>query len=190
VKPKDNAAALLTPRPINSNFYPLEEFYALRGDPAPVLSRIEPADVPEPAHSLLVHQSDMTSTLENFYKEQLHIEALASHTVENEYFREVALVLNGSGKRVEFGAIKIMLDLYPIEARQEILREQQPLGRILNVFGVVFASRPRAFLRMASDDFIERALDLKERQFLYGRRNTLLDAWERPLAEIVEILPP
>jgi hypothetical protein len=25
---------------------------------------------------------------------------------------------------------------------------------------------------------------------LYGRRNTLVDAWDRPLAEIVEILPP
>ena len=168
----------------------MEEFYALRGDAAPVLKRIEPAAVPEPWQSLLAHQSDMTSTLESFYKEQLHIEVLARHVVENEYFREVALVLNGTGKRVEFGAIKIMLDLFPIEARQEILREQQPLGRILTAFGIVFASRPRAFLRMASDEFIERALNLKERQFLYGRRNTLLDAWERPLAEIVEILPP
>lgn len=167
----------------------MEEFYALRGHAAPVLERIEPAEVPEPRHGLLVHQSDMTSTLENFYKEQLHIEVLARHVVEGEYFREVALVLNGSGKRVEFGAIKIMLDLFPIEARQEILREQQPLGRILNVFGIGFASRPRAFLRMTSDEFIGRALNLKERQLLYGRRNTLLDAWERPLAEIVEILP-
>lgn len=146
--------------------------------------------MPEPYHSLLVHQSDMTSTLENFHHEQLHIEVLARHVVENEYFREVALVLNGSGKRVEFGAIKIILDLFSIEARQEILREQQPLGRILAAFGVVFASRPRAYLRMASDEFIERALNLEGRQFLYGRRNTLIDAWERPLAEIVEILPP
>jgi chorismate-pyruvate lyase len=168
----------------------LEEFCALRGDAAPVLKRIEPAEMPEPWHSLLVHQSDMTSTLEGFYKEQLHIEVLARHVVENEYFREVALVLDGSGKRVEYGAIKIMLDLFPIEARQEILREQQPLGRILAAFGIDFASRPRAFLRMAPDEFIGRALNLKERQFLYGRRNTLLDAWERPLAEIVEILPP
>lgn len=73
----------------------------MRGEAAPALERIEPAEMPEPARTLLVHQSDMTSTLENFYKEQLHIEALARHTVENEYFREVALVLNESGKRVE-----------------------------------------------------------------------------------------
>jgi hypothetical protein len=168
----------------------LEEFYALRGDPAPMLRRIEAGKMPEPYHSLLVHQSDMTSTLENFYKEQLHIEAVARRTVENEYYREVVLVLDRSGKRVEFGAIKIMLDLFPIDARQEILREQQPLGRILNVFGVVFTSRPRAYLRMNSDKFIEGALHLKKRDVLFGRRNTLLDEWDRPLAEIVEILPP
>jgi chorismate-pyruvate lyase len=168
----------------------LEEFYALHGYPAPDLSRVEAADVPEPARTLLVHRSDMTSTLENFYKETLRIEVMARHTVENKYFRETLLFLEGSGKRVEFGAIKIMLDRFPIEARQEILREQQPLGRILAAFGIVFASRPRAFLRMASDEFIERVLDLKGRQSLYGRRNTLLDAWDRPLAEIVEILPP
>jgi hypothetical protein len=187
---KENPAAPFSPRPVHSDIYPLDEFYALRGQSAPILERITPAEAPEPAHSLLVHQSDMTSTLENFYKEQLHIEVLARHMVENEYFREVALVLNRSRKRVEFGAIKIMLDLFPIEARQEILREQQPLGRILTAFGIVFASRPRAFLRMAPDDFIRSALNLSGRQILHGRRNTLVDAWERPLAEIVEILPP
>ncbi|HEX3989472.1 MAG TPA: hypothetical protein VHZ30_08560 [Verrucomicrobiae bacterium] len=162
----------------------------MRGDPAPMLRRIEKGKMPEPYHSLLVHQSDMTSTLENFYQEQLHIEAVARRTVENEYYREVVLVLDRSGKRVEYGAIKIMLDLFPIDARQEILRERQPLGRILNVFGVVFTSRPRAYLRMDSDRFITGALQLKKRDMLFGRRNTLLDEWGRPLAEIVEILPP
>jgi chorismate-pyruvate lyase len=190
VNSKGTPAARASSHPIYSDFYPLDEFYALRGDPAPALQRIEPVELPEPWRSLLVHQSDMTSTLENFYKEQLHIEALARRVNENEYFREVALVLNDSGKRVEYGAIKILLDSFPLEARQEILREQQPLGRILNVFSVVFASRPRAFLRMASDKFIENALNLEKRDVLFGRRNTLLDEWGRPLAEIVEILPP
>ena len=66
----------------------------------------------------------------------------------------------------------------------------EALERILNAFGIVFASRPRAYLRMASDAFIENALGLKKRDVLFGRRNTLLDEWDRPLAEIVEILPP
>ncbi|HZM04742.1 MAG TPA: hypothetical protein VFC44_17185 [Candidatus Saccharimonadales bacterium] len=178
------------PRPIYSDIYPLEEFYAARGEPAPVLGRIKPDEVPEPYHALLVHKTDMTSTLEKFHGEKLHIEVLAQHTWDNEYYREVVLVLNSSKKRVEFGAIKIILDLFPPEAQQEILRERQPLGRILNTYHIPFSSRPGACLRMASDPFIDSALQLQGTHFLYGRRNSLLDSWERPLAEIVEILPP
>jgi chorismate-pyruvate lyase len=132
----------------------------------------------------------MTSTLENFYRDKLQVLVLGRRTVDEDYFREVALALGGSGRRVEFGAIKISLDLFPTGARREILREEQPLGRILAAFGLAFSSRPAAYLRVASDEFIGRALNLAGPRLLHARRNTLVDAWERPLAEIVEILPP
>jgi chorismate-pyruvate lyase len=180
-----------TPAPtVVSGLYPLEEFYALRGETAPAMERLEAQELPQPQRSLLAHQTDMTSTLENFYGQRLHVEVLARHSVENEYCREVALRLEQSGRRVEFGAIKIMLDLFPAEVRQEILRESKPLGRILVESGVDFTSRPHLFLCITSDDFINRALGLSGPQVLYGRRNTLTDPWSRPLAEIVEILPP
>jgi len=177
-------------RPVISDLYPLEEFYALRGKTAPSIERIEPEEIPQPQRTLLAHQTDMTSTLENFYGQRLHVEVLARHSVENEYCREVALRLEQSGRCVEFGAIKIMLDLFSTEVRQEILREKKPLGRILVDSGVDFTSRPHLYLCITSDDFINRALGLSGPQVLYGRRNTLTDPWSRPLAEIVEILPP
>ncbi|HEY3862607.1 MAG TPA: hypothetical protein VGO59_12040 [Verrucomicrobiae bacterium] len=169
---------------------PLEEFYNLRGDAVPSVERVLPEEMPQPQRSLLAHQSDMTSTLEHFYGERVHVEVLARHTVENEYRREVALRLERNGRRVEYGAIKIMLDLFPEAARQEILREWQPLGRILTDSGLEFSSRPHLYFRAASDAFINRALGLNGSQILFGRRNTLADRWGRPLAEIVEILPP
>jgi len=178
------------PPPVYSDIYPLDESYAARGETAPAIDRVEPAEVPEPYHSLLVHKTDMTSTLEKFHGETLHVEVLTRDVRENEYCREVVLVLDGTQKRVEFGAIKIMLDLFPAEARQEILRAQQPLGRILNTFNIQFSSRPGTFLRLTSDKFIDTALQLQWPQLLYGRRNSLVDSRERPLAEIVEILPP
>ena len=178
------------PQPVYSDIYPLDESYAARGEAPPAVDRVEPDEVPEPYHSLLVHKTDMTSTLEKFHGEKLHIEILARDVRENEYCREVVLVLDGMKKRVEFGAIKINLNLFPAEARQEILRAQQPLGRILGLFNIPFASRPVSFLRLTSDKFIDTALQLQWPQLLYGRRNSLVDAQERPLAEIVEILPP
>jgi chorismate-pyruvate lyase len=179
-----------TAPPVFSDIYPLDESYAARGEVAPAIDRIEMNEVPEPYHSLLVHKADMTSTLEKFHGEKLHVEVLTRDVRENEYCREVALVLDRTKKRIEFGAITIFLDLFPADARQEILRAQQPLGRILNLFSIPFASRPRAFLRLTSDKFIDNALQLPWPQLLYGRRNSLVDSRERPLAEIVEILPP
>ena len=106
------------------------------------------------------------------------------------YFREVVLLLDKSDKPVEFGAIKINLALFPSAARKEILEERRPLGTLLGDYTIVHTSRPKAYLRIQSDDFINAAFRLDKSQWLYGRRNTLWDPQQRPLAEIVEILPP
>lgn len=177
-------------RAIFSEVYPLDEFYKQRGEPLPVIGRVKPEEMPEPYKSLLVHDGDMTSRLEAFHGDTIHIQLLARHTHENEYFREVVLLLNGTKKPVEFGAIKIVLDLFPEEAQQEILKERQPLGHLLKQFNIAHSNQPKSFLVVGSDNFISKALNLTGTHSLYGRRNTLLDPWDRPLAEIVEILPP
>jgi len=182
--------AAFASRAIYSDIYPLDEFYAERGAPLPAIGRVEAAALPEPYRALLAHDGDMTSRLENFHKAKIHIRLLARRAGEHGYFREVVLRLEGSETPVEFGAIKIMIDLFPAEAREEILQERRPLGQILTAYDVGFRSQPRAFLRLETDAFIKGALQLDETHFLYGRRNTLVDPWGRPLAEIVEILPP
>jgi chorismate-pyruvate lyase len=170
--------------------YPLSEFYSRNGILLPPLEEIEPARMPEPYKSLLVHQHDMTSTLENFHGAPIHLRLVSRARRENEYFREVALLAQGREQPVEFGAIKINLDLFPEAACRQILEEHWPLGRILKEFEIRFTSQPRGFLRIASDKLIDRVLDLTGAHLLYGRRNTLWDPAGQPLAEIVEILPP
>jgi hypothetical protein len=91
---------------------------------------------------------------------------------------------------VEFGAIKIHLDRFPEKARTDILEERFPLGHVLKEHAIAYASRPKAFLRIASDPLIDELLNLHGAHILYGRRNTLLNPADEPLAEIVEILPP
>ncbi len=187
VKPTSGPFA---PRATYGESYPLDAFYEQRGDVLPAIGRVDPEEMPEPYRSLLVHKNDMTPTLRNFHKDSIHIRVLQRHVFENEYFREVVLTLNGSDKPVEYGAIKIVLDLFPNLAQKEILQEKRPLGHILHEHRIAHSSRPQSFLTITSDDFINRALKLNGKQSLYGRRNTLVDPWDRPLAEIVEILPP
>jgi hypothetical protein len=91
---------------------------------------------------------------------------------------------------VEFGAIRIDLSLFVPGARRLILDEHLPLGHILKDCGVAHSSRPKAFLRVESDEFMNGLLELSGENTLFGRRNTLFDPQHRALAEIVEILPP
>ncbi|HAV62723.1 MAG TPA: hypothetical protein DCY13_10190 [Verrucomicrobiales bacterium] len=170
--------------------YPLDEFYAQAGLTLPTIDQIRGDEMSEPYRSLLVHQKDMTPTLEAFHQDKIHIRALSRNQRNGFYFREVVLELDRDETPVEFGAIKIMLDLLPPGARQLILAEREPLGHILADCGVLHSSRPKAYLRIQSDDFINQALKLEGTHTLYGRRNTLFDPENRPLAEIVEILPP
>jgi chorismate-pyruvate lyase len=170
--------------------YPLGEFYAERGLPMPTLEQITPAQMPEPYRSLLVHDSDMTSRLEAFYGSIIHIRLVARHNHRADYFREVVLELDSTHEPVEYGAIRIVLDTFPAEAREEVLREKEPLGRILHEYNIAFTSRPDAFFQMAADEFISQSLQLTGRPQLFARRNTLYDVRNQPLAEIIEILTP
>jgi chorismate-pyruvate lyase len=169
---------------------PLDQFYARSGLTLPPLEPVDGEAVPEPYKTLLVHQSDMTSTLENYHHQAIHLRVLGRERRGDEYFREVVLQLDNTQKPVEFGAIQIHLDRFPARARRLILDELWPLGHILKECGVAFTSQPQAFLRIASDPLISGVLGITGVRVLYGRRNTLSDATRRPLAEIVEILPP
>ena len=170
--------------------HPLDEFYARSGLTLPPLEQIDGEEMPEPYKKLLAHRNDMTSTLESFHGAPVHLRVLGREQRGEEYYREVVLHLEGSEQPVEFGAIKIHLARFPAPARKQILEERWPLGHILKDHAIVYSSRPAAFLRIASDKLINSVLNLSGAQVLYGRRNTLWDSAQRPLAEIVEILPP
>ena len=170
--------------------YPLDDFYAQAGMALPLIEAVAGEDVPEPYKTLLVHQDDMTPTLEKFHGDTIHLRVLRRQQRDDFYFREVVLVMDKDETPVEFGAIKINLALFSPTARQQILAERLPLGHILADCVVTHMSRPKAFLRVQSDALINSVLKLDGAHTLYGRRNTLWDPQHRPLAEIVEILPP
>ena len=170
--------------------HPLDEFYAHAGLPLPKVASIRGEKMPEPYKSLLVHEGDMTPMLEKFHKATLHLKVLRREQRGDFYYREVALLSDQDNKPVEFGAIKISLLLFPNIARREILEERLPLGSLLARHRIQHTSRPKAFLKIVSDPFINQALNIEGQQTLFGRRNTLFDTQGRPLAEIMEILPP
>jgi chorismate-pyruvate lyase len=169
--------------------YPLDDFYARAGRPLPRIERIPGESVPEPYRSLLVHENDMTPTLEKFHATDIHLRIFEREQRDDYYFRQVALCRDDDERPVEFGANKVSLLLFPPVARQLILEERMPLGRVLRECEVPHQTQAKAFFRVAADEFIGKILGARPGQILYGRRATIFDLKHRPLSEIVEILP-
>ena len=169
---------------------PLRGLYAAAGRPLPNWCGVAGVEMPEPYRSLLVHERDMTRTLEQFHRGRIHLRVLSSQRDGDAYWRESALELDGTHRVVEYGAIQIFLARFPEPWRSQILGERLPLGGILNASGLAYTSRPSAYFRCQPDAFIRAALRFTGSPVLYGRQNTLSGSDGLPLAEIVEILPP
>lgn len=170
--------------------FPLSEFYARTSLALPRMDVIAGDAVPEPYRALLVHDRDMTSTLERFHGSEIYIQALSSERRDGEYFREVILRRARDDAPVEFGANCVNLHLFAPEARAMILQEKVPLGRIVKDYAIAHAIRVRNFFRVEPDELVCRALNLPEPVTLFGRQAMICDAARRPLSQVVEILPP
>lgn len=170
--------------------FPLTDFYTHAGLPLPPIEVISAEAIPEPYKSLLVHNNDMTPTLEGFHKSKIHLDIVKRDHRGNFYLREVVLRLDHDEKPVEFGANKVFLGRFPEEAQEFILAEQIPLGRILQDSGIKHHTEAKAFFRIEPDAVICEALELETPVTLYGRKAIITDLKGGPLSEIVEILPP
>lgn len=170
--------------------YPLSDFYRQDDLTLPAVTGIDGQQMPEPYKTLLVHETDMTSTLEKYHNQRLHLRILKRHLEGEEYSRQVLLISERDQKPAEFGAIKISLQHFPEEVRQQILEEKRPLGTILYDEKIRHSSRPVAFVQVIPDAIMKSALGLGDTLLLFGRRNVLMDPSQRILADILEVLPP
>lgn len=170
--------------------FPLSEFYARTSLALPRMEVIAGDAVPEPYRALLVHERDMTSTLEKFHACDIYIKAMSSERRDEGYFREVVLHRANDDAPLEFGANCVNLGLFTPEARWMILQEKVPLGRILRDHVIDHSIRPLNFFRVAPDELICRALKLAAPVPLYGRQAVLCNSAGQRLSQVVEILPP
>lgn len=170
--------------------YPLDAFYSGTGAAVPKLTMIEGQQMPQPYRSLLVHDDDMTPTLEKHHQCRLTLKVLAKCEMDDSLFREVLLVDEETGKPAVFGAIRIHLDHFDDEARQLILECRRPLGGILGQLEIPHRSKPTAFFSVKPDKTIQVEFAVDGSNILYGRHNELFDDQGRVLAQVVEVLPP
>lgn len=173
-----------------SLLHPLDLLYHEAGRPLPWHERVPPEAIPEPFRSLLVHNRDMTSTLEHHHGGPIHLRVLSLAHDDLRLRREVVLCRDRDGAPVEFGATLACLERFQEPWRSEIVASRRPLGGILNASGTPYTSRPSAFLRVRADAFLRSALGFEGGPVLYGRQNTLRTPDGLEIASILELLPP
>lgn len=145
--------------------------------------------MPEPYRSLLVHERDMTPTLEAYHKQLLSLHVLHIQQSDSAVRRLVVLVGDRDNKIAEFGAIEINLEPFDDAARQLIRQSRRPLGAILRDAKIEHISKPRAYFSVKADAMMEQAFGQACGVQLFGRHNCLYLPQGELLAEVIEILP-
>ena len=157
---------------------------------AHALEFLQPSDMPEPYRALLVHDADMTGTLERYRDQKMSLRSVEQFVDGNKLVRHVELCGADDGHPAEFGALEIHLDRFDAEPRAEVLKGRVPLGSILKQAGINFESRPRGYFRIKPGEAIRHSFGVAEDGWLFGRCNQLLTLDGELIADVVEILPP
>ena len=168
--------------------YPLNVVYARAGVEMPAWRTVTPEQIPAPYRSMLVHDDDMTSTLEHHYGGQVVLRALSTFSRGAWYFRRVLLVQEYSGRPVEMGAIRIKLDAFKTRLKAAILKNEVPLGRLLAEGRFNYASHVKDYIAMTPNPEMMGVFWMREPRTLYGRRTEIMHA-SRKVGDIVEVLP-
>ena len=168
--------------------YPLDLVYERSGIAVPHVDVVQPSDIPLPYRSLLVHDSDMTLTLERHFGDRVMLRPLSTFTLRGSYFRRVLLVQEYAGQPVEMGAIRMELDAFDEPIRDQIVRNEIPLGRILRDGRFEYTSRVKAFLQVTPNAEMMGVFWMREPRTLYGRRTEIIRHGAK-IGDIVEVLP-
>jgi hypothetical protein len=172
----------------NGILFPLDLAYTQAGIPQPKVHEVSPRDIPFPYRTLLVHENDMTLTLERHFGGPVMLRTLSTTTNGGWYLRRVLLVQAYSGRPVEMGAIRLRLNAFKPRLRAQILRNEVPFGRLLRDAGIDFRSHPRVFLEVEPNPEMMGVFWMREPRTLYGRQTEAFQGGSK-IGDIVEILP-
>lgn len=111
---------------------------------------VEARDIPPAARSLLVHNRHMTATLRAHYDQPLALRVLRHVETEEDYRRMIVLTVDDGIRVVEFGLVRMNLNVLPPAARKEVVARKLPLGEIFSQHDVLTRVEPRWYLRFAA----------------------------------------
>jgi hypothetical protein len=171
---------------------PLDELKKLTDlfpDERPLIAHVEHvpgSTIPEPYRHLLVHEEHMTVTMEEFHDCPVEVHVLDRSHVGDTYNRKIVLTRQGTQIPVQFGIVRFNLTYVTPAVREEIVREQTPLGRILINHNVLRHIDLGAILEITAGPALADYLQMPAGSLTYGRLATIF-CNKRPAVDLLEI---
>lgn len=151
------------------------------------LCRLE--NCPEVYRSLLAHNAHMTVTVERRHGELVDVEVLQDSIIGENYQREIVLRRKSDGCVVQYGIVRLKLNLINSKVREEILSKQIPLGRVLIENNVMRQVQLGSLWKVRCGSILANCFNTNESSITYGRTALIfLDA--EPAIELLEIVAP
>ncbi len=150
---------------------------------------VDPEELPEPARRLLWHDEHMTETVEAYHDSPVDVAVLQAHHTPTHYSRRILLNRQSDGQVVQFGIVRLNLSSLAPHVREEIERQETPLGRILIQHNVLREVRPMSLWCVVPGPNLRKLFGIDEDSRCYGR-TALIYCDGLPAVELLEIVTP
>ena len=151
---------------------------------------VDAAEVPDPYRTLLVHHEHMTVTLEERYGTKVHLFVLDRKHDRKAYARKLILRAGAGGPVILAGIMRIRLDVCGPEARDRIISESAPPGRILIEQGFLRSIENLAFFRVRVGEALRRLFEASGRATFTYCRTAGISLEGAPAVELLEMVSP
>ncbi len=150
--------------------------------------QIQAHEIPRETRSLLVHDRHMTATLHAHYAQAVTLRVLDYREESSAYRRKILLTVNAGKRIVEFGLVRLSLDVLPAAARAEIEARSLPLGTIFAKYNVLTVVEPRWYLRFSSQSPVVQYFVPQAPTEAFGRLG-VIHCDGKPAVELLEVVP-
>lgn len=145
------------------------------------------AELPGVYRQLLAHTNHMTVTVERHHGGPVDVEVLATQVHGPHYARKIVLRRQRDAVAVQFGIVRLNLDLVSPAVRQEVESQAAPLGRILIRHGVLLQIRLEQLWEVRAGADLARLLGMRAGETTYGR-TAQIECGGEPGVELLEIV--
>ena len=147
------------------------------------------AILPKPYKQMLAHDQHMTVTMEDYHRTAVDLEIIDRRLDDDLYARKIVLTKTGIGIPVQFGIVRFNFQYVTTAVRDEIVKGETPLGRILINHNVLRHIDPGALLRITAGPALAEYLQMPAGSVTYGRLATIF-CNQQPAVDLLEIPAP